>query len=149
MESWLLGGEKKKLADFFYDRFYGRYLRPFDYPEKSYKEKFKNGFAIMTTCCLLIETFVSWTEPTFRNTKGNSERCFGYFFLTQQRFKEFSKSGLSKDEYLNIGPPKPKLNNTGIPYDFYCNVRCAILHSGEIKNAITEEERSEYFREEE
>lgn len=135
VRTWLNNREKKKLADFFYNRFYGRYLRPFDYPANDYKKKYKNGFAIMTNCCLLIETFVSWTEPTFANTRGNSERCIGYFFMTQERFKEFSIDGLSKNEYLNIkGKPKPKLNHKGIPCDFYHNVRCSLLHNGETKN---------------
>ena len=81
VEDWLNKSAKKELADFFYHRFYGRYLKPFDFNNDEYKKKYKNGFAIMTNCCLLIETFVSFSEPIFRDTKNKSERCFGYFFF--------------------------------------------------------------------
>lgn len=132
VEEWLKSADSKQLSQLFYDRFYGRYLRPFDFQNKEYKKKYKNGFAIMTSCCLLIETFVSFTEPIFRNTKGKSERCFGYFFLTNSDFTAFSKNGLTITEYKDL--ERKPLKNKGTPDDFYKNLRCGILHNGETRN---------------
>ena len=122
IENWIEKSSKTELADFFYDRFYIRYLKPFEYDDKEYKKSFKNGFAIMTSCCLLIETFVSFTEIEFKDTNFKSERCFGYFFLKHKEFNCFGKGGLEINEYKKL--TKPKLNNKGIPKDFYKNVRC-------------------------
>ena len=81
LENWIDIGSKKELSDFFYNRFYVRYLKPFEFENKEYIKSYKNGFAIMTSCCLLIETFVSFTELEFKDTNYKSERCFGYFFF--------------------------------------------------------------------
>lgn len=131
VENWLRNSAKKELSDFFYDRFYGRYLKPFDFNNIEYKKKYKNGFAIMTNCCLLIETFVSFSEPIFLDTNRKSERCFGYFFLMNPEFNIFSKNGLTINEYKDINR---KLLNKGVPSDFYKHVRNGLLHNGETKN---------------
>jgi len=130
LENWIEIGSKTELVDFFYDRFYNRYLKPFDYNNQEYKKSFKNGFAIMVNCCLLIEAFVSFTNPKFKDTKNKSERCFGYFFLKNDEFNCFSKDGLELNEYVN----SESLKNKGRSHDFYKNVRCGILHNGETKN---------------
>lgn len=126
---------KKKLANFIYDRLYGRYLKPFDFPSDEYIKDYKNGFAIMASCCLLIETFVSFTETKYRNTYNQSGQCFGHFFGSQDRFKE-----------LAIGK---KLENGLLetPNDFYKNVRCGILHNAETRNRwiITREKEKPFF----
>lgn len=132
LEEWLKSESKNELADFFYYRFYGRYIKPFDFKNPDYIKTHKNGFAIMTSCCLLIETFVSFTEPIFLDTNSKSERCFGYFFLTHKEFNPFSNGGLKLSEYKDL--TRKKLKNKGIPFDFYKNVRCGILHNGETKN---------------
>lgn len=66
---------KKKIAEYVYQRLYNRFLKIFDYKfseQKTYKkgdskayrkvfnEEFKNGFLIMTSCSLLIETLASF-----------------------------------------------------------------------------------------
>jgi hypothetical protein len=130
LEDWIKQGSKTELADFFFDRFYNRYLKPFEYDNQEYKKSFKNGFAIMTSCCLLIESFVSFTNPKFKDTKNKSERCFGYFFLKYYEFNCFSEGGLELNEYIN----SESLKNKGRSNDFYKNVRCGILHNGETKN---------------
>ena len=42
VEQWLQKpneeNNKQKLADLFYDRFYGRYLKPFDFPSDEYRK---------------------------------------------------------------------------------------------------------------
>jgi hypothetical protein len=136
VEQWLQNpnkeNNKQKLADLFYDRFYGRYLKPFDIPGDEYR-KYKSGFAIMTSCCLLIETFVSFTVFDLINTYKNSERCFGYFFRKYSDFNIFAKDGLTIEQYrdLNFGIYK---NNSGLPKEFYNDVRNGILHNGETRN---------------
>ena len=123
--------DKEALIDFLYDRLYYRYIHPFKYSDKTYKNEYKNGFAIMASCCLLIETFTSYKCSEFINTKYKCERVYGWFFLEHEAFKSFAKNGLSKKDYLL----KPSIrNNRGMPRDFYINVRCAILHNGETRN---------------
>lgn len=130
IENWIKKGSKTELSDFFFDRFYNRYLKPFEFDNQEYKKSYKNGFAIMSSCCLLIESFVSFTNPKFKVTKNKSERCFGYFFLKYNKFNCFSVDGLELNEYLN----SESLKNKGRSNDFYKNVRCGILHNGETKN---------------
>jgi len=133
VENWInkKANAKKDLSQFIYDRLYGRYIKPFDYDNQEYIDKFKNGFAIMANCCLLIETYTSFREAIFRNTKDKSERCFGWFFLSEKRFSDFSKDGLTLSDYKNLST---KINNKGVPRDFYINVRCGILHNAETRN---------------
>ncbi|WP_196894045.1 hypothetical protein [Aureivirga marina] len=149
LKEWLNDKEsyKEKLANFIYDRLYGRYLKPFDYNNKNYKSDYKNGFSIMANCCLLIETFISFTEEDFKNTHGMSERSFGVFFNKSINFSEFSKEGLTIDKYRDI-EYSVRRNNSGIPQDFYENIRCGILHSGEIKNGWRISRTGKLFEEE-
>lgn len=86
----------------------------------------------MANCCLLIETFVSYTNSEFKDNRYKSERSFGYFFLTNENFNSFSKGGLELKFYEK--QLTKYLNNRGIPKDFYKNVRCGIIHNGETKN---------------
>lgn len=132
VQTWLNNSNKNELIDLFFNRFYGKYLKPFDFPDSQYKKTYKNGFAIMTSCCLLIETFVSFSEPTFRDNNFKSERCFGFFFLKNIEFKSFTKDGLTIEQYKDL--TRKPLKNKGIPYDFYKNVRCGLLHNGETRN---------------
>ena len=57
------------------------------------------------------------------------------FCSNRSKHKEFycfAKGGLEINQYENL--ITKKLNNKGIPRDFYKNVRCGILHNGETKN---------------
>ena len=132
LEDWLLDIQKYKLdlADVIFNRFYNRYIKPFNYPDSHFKSDFKNGFAIMASCCLLIETYISFTVREFINTHKKCERCYGYFFTTEKRFEDFAVGGLPPEEYIN----RIELNGKGIPSKFYRNVRCGILHNGETRN---------------
>lgn len=132
---------KKKLAEFIYDRLYGRYLKPFDFQSPDYIDNYKNGFALMTSCCLLIETYVSFTVKQFRNTNGQSRKAFGHFFTTESIFIELSTGG------RKAGDTIANKNDGGLPNDFYENVRCGILHNAETKNGwtITRKKTAPYF----
>jgi hypothetical protein len=144
VELWVKENEKDKLSQFIYDRLYGRYLKPFNYRNEEYIANYKNGFAIMASCCLLIETYVSFREPVFRDTNGKSERCFGWFFLTESIFSDFSKNGLSVSEYTDLSK---RLKNKGIPRDFYINLRCGILHNSETRNGWKIRRDGEFYDE--
>jgi hypothetical protein len=98
----------KGIANLIYQRLYGRYLKPFLFPNNEYVEKYKNGFSMMANCCLLIETLVS-----FKNGWGDSNQ------KSEEAFKQFLKNN------KNFG----NLENRGS--EIYKNVRCGILHQGE------------------
>jgi hypothetical protein len=135
-KEYLKTKDKKKLATFIYDRFYGRYLKPFDFPSNEYRAKYKNGFALMTSCCLLIETYVSFSAKDYRNTYRKSAKCFGHFFTTEKRFTDFATGGLRHDGTI------ANKSDGGTPNDFYENVRCGILHNAETKGGWTITRRS-------
>lgn len=141
INEYLKNKDKKKLAAFIYDRFYGRYLKSFDFPDDNYKKNYKNGFALMTSCCLLIETYISFSAKDYRNTDSQSRKCFGYFFTTEKRFCDFARGGLQADGTI------ANRADGGIPNDFYDNVRCGILHNAETKGGwtITRKTSKPYF----
>lgn len=107
-ENWRNSQEKEKIADFIYERHYQRYIKPFEFDDPIFKKEYKNGFAIMANCCLLIETLESFYRgwPQSRN-----ELNFLKFFTRENEFKEFATDD--------------------IPSQFYKHIRCGILHQGE------------------
>ena len=139
--NFLAARDKKALANFIYDRLYGRYLKPFDYPEEDYRKNYKNGFSLMASCCLLIETYISFTNSKYRNTTNKGRECFGYFLTSENKFVELAAGGLQANG--DISTPK----QGGLPNDFYSNVRCGILHNAETKNGwvITRSDKKPYF----
>lgn len=133
--------DKKQLANFIYERLYGRYLRPFDYPTIDYIENYKNGFSLMASCCLVTETYVSFTERQFRDTNKQSAKTFGHFFTTEARFADLGTGGRKADGTI------ANKKDGGLPNDFYNNVRCGILHNAETKDGwtITRKKNAIYF----
>ncbi|MEP7163043.1 MAG: hypothetical protein ABI741_00035 [Ferruginibacter sp.] len=105
---------RNEIADFIFNRLYSRYLKPFTYSDNKFIKEYKNGFSIISNCCLLIETLQS-----FKNGWGDSDRKSG------QAFKQF----LSTEN--NFSKFKGKEN------DFYSNIRCGILHQGETTGGWT------------
>ena len=120
---------KKLIAELIYQRYYNRFLKLFFYNSKvelSYYKKnsnaivkndfnteYKNGFIIMTSCCLLIETIASYFEGINQTKKSGSE-VFNFIFNKANEYNNDLK------EFVN----EP----------FYKNVRCALLHQGETYN---------------
>ena len=86
---------KKLISELIYQRYYNRFLKLFFYNSKvelSYYKKnsnaivkndfnteYKNGFIIMTSCCLLIETIASYFEGINQTKKSGSE-VFNFIF---------------------------------------------------------------------
>ncbi|MDN5088684.1 hypothetical protein [Aliarcobacter butzleri] len=100
--------DKDKLAKFVYNRLYSRYIKPFEYDEGTYINKYKNSFSMMASFCLLIETLQCFKEG-LKNTDGKSKETFKNFFKDNDIFTEFKDKG----EVI------------------YKNIRCGILHQGE------------------
>lgn len=86
---------------------YTRDIKPFEYKNGEYEKQYKNGFAIMANCCLLIETLESFKNG-WKDTKGKSKKAFTKFFERETDFKSFRS------------------------IKFYKHVRCGILHQGEV-----------------
>ncbi|MCY7352388.1 MAG: hypothetical protein LH606_17275 [Cytophagaceae bacterium] len=140
-KDYLLAKAQTELATFIFDRFYGRYLKPFEYPNEDYIKNYKNGFALMASCCLLIETYVSFKEKQFKDTSKESRRTFGHFFTTESRFLDLATGGRKVDGTI------ASKEDGGLPNDFYYNVRCGILHNAETRKGwtITREISAKYF----
>lgn len=107
-ENWRDTKNRDKIADFIYERHYRRYIKPFEFNNQEYIREFKNGFAIMANCCLLIETLESFYRGW---AQSKSELAFLKFFTRDNEFKEFAVDD--------------------IPTKFYKHIRCGILHQGE------------------
>lgn len=117
---YLADDDKEAIACFVFNRLYSRYIKPYKYEKKKYKREYKNGFSMMASYCLLIETLQS-----FKNGWAHSNR------RSEQAFKDFFKNNIHFQE----------LNNQGS--EIYKKIRCGILHQGETTGGwkITRESR--------
>lgn len=111
-ENWVSdkakGKDKDKIADLIVNRLLRRYIKPFEFDDAEYKNAYKNGFVMLASYCLLIETI----EGFYRGwEKNKSEMAFLKFFTRDSNFKEFATGDL--------------------PTMFYKNIRNGILHQGE------------------
>lgn len=121
--------QKEKIAELIFHRYYDRYLKIFYYPSgkqqtylkandgverpeirNDFNEEYKNGFTIMATCCLLIETIANFFHGQNQSNKPGSE-IFKFVF---SKAKEY-------------GNPLGLFENEA----FYKNIRCGLLHQGE------------------
>lgn len=109
--------ERKKISKFVYERFYRRYIMPFERVGRD----FNSGFAQMAACCLMIESLESfrygWNDTMKDAKKEDDSRKYGgeifeEFFGRYDEFKEFRKMG----------------------NEFYSSIRCGILHQAEPQN---------------
>lgn len=113
-EQWRDAQSKDDIADFIYERHYRRYIKPFEFDDQKFRKEYKNGFAIMANCCLLIETLESFYRGWARS---RNELNFLKFFTRENEFKEFATDD--------------------IPTQFYKHIRCGILHQGETTGGWT------------
>ena len=104
--------DKKAIAEMLYHRFYGRYIKPYDFPEPAYKKHYRHGFSLMAISCLLIEALESFYQG-WEETETYGSVAFESFFKRGNTFKEF------------------------IGIKFYKHVRCGILHQGETTGGFT------------
>ncbi len=128
MKNYILNENNKGLiADAIYNRYYERYLKLFFYKNSStetyfdennnqsvknvFQTEYKNGFLIMASCSLLIETLASYLNGDDKTPRGESPQAFESIF---NKARQYSNNLV---EFQNK--------------KFYQNIRCAILHQGE------------------
>ena len=119
-------GNQNLIAEYIYERLYNRFLKIFDYRSNDtaiyrkknievskniFSEEYKNGFLMMASCSLLIETFSSFLEGQNQTPKGMDVEMFVKVF---EKAKQY---GNDLEKFIN----EP----------IYKNIRCAILHQGE------------------
>ncbi len=134
---WKQSGEQAKIADMVYQRFFERYLKPYSYRSPDFESNYKNGFAMMGSACLMIETYMAFRKGV-NDTEGIGRTCFCEFLNSEQEFAVF------KDERKNSDGHFLK---EALPSKFYYNIRCGILHQGETNEGwtITREKDTEMF----
>jgi hypothetical protein len=93
--------DREAIADFVYQRFHERYIRPFECNAK------KNGFLMMASSCLMIESLESFWQGWKKSP--NSALAFCQFFDRN-------------DQFLPL---------RGYSQQFYANIRCGIMHQSE------------------
>ena len=89
------------IIDFFGERIKERYITPFSHKE------IKNGFIMMASACLMIESLQSFWQGWKKSP--NSSLAFCQFFSRNPRFDAIR----------------------GLTDEFYANIRCGIMHQGE------------------
>jgi hypothetical protein len=78
-EKMIAKQDKDALAQFVYNRLSSRYTIPHRYEGAEYAEQYKNGFSMMASYCLLIETIQSFKTdglPLKAPTSMHSKRFF-------------------------------------------------------------------------
>lgn len=103
--------DKKNIQKFVKRRLMERYITPFPEDYETNNKSSQYGFLIMASMCLLIETIQAFKEGQDKYA-GECRKAFENFLTQQETFN------CSKD----------------LANDFYENVRCGILHQGEIGN---------------
>lgn len=90
------------IADLIFDRFYERYLEPFEH------NKNKHGFSMMACGCLMTEALYCFKKGR-KKTGEAGKTAFENFFVDSTHFQNFVGHGS----------------------EFYSNIRCGVLHQGE------------------
>jgi hypothetical protein len=118
--TFLADDDKEAIACFVFNRLYSRYIKPYKYESEKFTKEYKNGFSMMASYCLLIETLQSFKNG-WTDSNGRSEQAFKEFFSNNAHFQELNGKG-SK---------------------IYKEIRCGILHQGETANGwkITRDSR--------
>lgn len=110
-QNYLKNKSKPLIADFIVNRLMSRYIVPYQYDKNEFKKQFKNGFSMMASYCLLVETLQS-----FKKGWGDSDR----------------RSGKAFKQYFTNNKNFPELEGMGT--EIYKSIRCGILHQGETTN---------------
>lgn len=128
MKEYILDEKNKDaIADAIYQRYFERYLKIFFYENEAsacytdeqgktktkniFKTEFKNGFLMMASNSLLIETLASFINGDDKTPRGETKKSFTKIFT---KAKEY---GNDLKELIEI--------------NYYSDIRCAILHQGE------------------
>ena len=125
--NWIAEKDKSKISKMVYQRFFERYLKPYFYSNSDFIKNYKNGFAMMGSACLMIETYTAFKKG-IKDTDGKGRVCFCEFLNSEKEFAVF------KDERKNSDGHYLK---EALPSKFYKNIRCGILHQGETNEGWT------------
>lgn len=138
---WKQEREQTKIAEMVYQRFFERYIKPYSYSSSDFESNYKNGFAMMGSACLMIETYMAFRKGV-KDTESIGRICFCEFLNSEPEFAVF------KDERKNN---EGHFLKEALPSKFYYNIRCGILHQGETNEGwtITRESGSKMFDESE
>ena len=98
--------DRAALSEFIIQRFNERYFAPIE----SAPRTSKNGFASLAVACMVVETLEAFHQG-LGDTKRLSSKMFSDFFAREASFRAFGNSGNW----------------------FYDDVRCGILHQGEVR----------------
>lgn len=93
--------DRNGIANFIQERFYERYIKPFDNNQN------KSGFIMLASACLMIEALESFWQGWSKSP--NSALAFCQFFDRENRFSLLH----------------------GYSQEFYTHIRCGIMHQGE------------------
>jgi hypothetical protein len=105
-KQYVVDRDKAKVADMVFYRLYGRFIKPFAFDDDQYRKHYKNGFAMMASACLLIESLEAFKNG-WEETSQRGNALFDSFFKEHSVFRGLAGT------------------------NFYANVRCGILHQGE------------------
>ena len=94
------------IANLIYERFYERYLKPFEC------NKNRHGFSMMAVSFLMIETLHSF-QTGLDDTTGNGKNSFNCFFLNQFTFQNLQivvQSFITISGAVFCIKPKPRMD---------------------------------------
>src|SRR6266511_2012579 len=104
---------KKHIAEFIYHRLNHRYIEPLLHITPP---KYRSGFLMMASACLMIETLQSFYTGKKETPRGQGLNSFKDFFQRETKFFPGFAAEFADDKD-----------------NFYTNIRCGILHQAETK----------------
>jgi len=134
---------KTLIADLVYQRLYNRFIKIFDFKNNEtkyyegkeqniFKTEYKNGFIIMASSCILIETISSFLEGTNMTVYGKGKDSYNIFFEKCNEYDNKLKTFKDKQIYKNI---RNAVLHQGETYDKFKIVRSGELYQ-ETENKI-------------
>lgn len=111
---------REAIAEYVYQRIYGRFLKIFFYKSlytsetEIFNKEFKNGFLIMASCCLVIESMASYLDGSDRTKRREGKTKFNCVFKKAKQYENPLFDFFDREIYQSI--------------------RNGILHQGETYN---------------
>ena len=70
---------RQAIAEMVFHRLRGRYIKPFLFSDTNFEDHCNNGFSIMASCCLLVETLECFYKG-WEKTQDRGKEVFESFF---------------------------------------------------------------------
>jgi len=116
LKEWIARGDaqsKQRMTEFIYHRLNHRYIEPLLHVSPP---KYRSGFLMMASACLMIETLQSFYTGKKETPRGQGLNSFKDFFQRETKFFPGFAAEFRDDKD-----------------NFYTNIRCGILHQAETK----------------